>query len=107
VSSSTATGIEASGEDEECPFEDDLEDDSALTVPELLAGMRAAMEGSSIDPGVAVAPEGHLELAEDADIRPRDATKMTIEEILNEVDVSGRGKRRRFKRHRYEDAFES
>jgi hypothetical protein len=69
----------------------------------------AAADGSSISNHITIAPEGHLELVEDADEvvgEPRDATTMSIDEILEEVEAYGRGKRRQIKSRRYEDDFE-
>jgi hypothetical protein len=97
-----ATSVEGGertlNQEEECPFEDELEDDSALTVSDLVAAIYAAATGSVIDLSLAIAPEGHVELAEDADVggaQLRDGAETSLEEILREVEISGRGKRRR------------
>jgi hypothetical protein len=49
---------------------------------------------------------GHMELAEDS-VQPRDVSKMTIDEILAEVENSGRGKQHRYKSGRYGVDWES
>jgi hypothetical protein len=94
--------------EEESPFENEVEDDSALTVGELAAGIAAGTDGALAD-HLVIASDGHMELAVDTDtgvVEERDATKMTIDEILAEVEALGRGKRRRIKSKRYDNDFE-
>jgi hypothetical protein len=81
--------------EEESPFEDIVEDDSAVTISDLVAGITATANGSAVSDHVAVAYEGHIELVEDANEgveKPQDITQMSIAEILQEVEASGRGK---------------
>jgi len=95
--------------EDENPFEnEDIKDDSAITVDELSSGMRAVAEQSLLDSDVVILPDGHMELSVDQDLEPqvKDVTKMSIEEILAEVEASGRGKRHRIKSHRYDDSYE-
>ena len=99
---------EASSSDEpESPFDHVVEDDSAVTVPELVASIA---DGPLISCDVITAPEGHLELAEDSvqvtEEETQNAAVTSIEEILEKA-VCGRGKRRQIKSRRYEHDFEA
>ena len=111
-------GVDADEEDDgcgderneqECPFEDDVDDDSAISVPELVANMAALRNGTSVDKNIHHASEGHLELVEDSP-EFRDIQKMTMDEIIAEVEASadyGRGKRHRHQSRRYEGQWEA
>jgi hypothetical protein len=76
------------------------------TVPHLVAGIAAATadDESAVGEHIAVVCKGHLELAED--VKEQDklwaATKMSITEILQEIEISGRGKCHCFKTCCYE-----
>jgi hypothetical protein len=101
--------VDNAGE-EESPFEAEIEDDSAITVPELVASLPLIANGSKLVGNIAVTPEGQIELADDVsggNGEYRDVTAMTMTEIIGEVEAYGRGKRVCVKRRRYEDAFEA
>ena len=91
------TEAEEGNPDEESPFQEVPEDDSAITVAELVTWLAPCADQQVVGEHIVTAPEGHLGLAEDVDKGPRDVSKMSIAEILAEVEDCGRGKRRRFK----------
>jgi hypothetical protein len=87
--------------EEESPFKAEIEDDSAITVPELVASLPLIANGSKLVGNIAVTPEGQIELADDVsggNGECRDVTAMTMTEIIGEVEAYGRGKRVRVKR---------
>jgi hypothetical protein len=92
----------------ESPFDHVVEDDSAVTVPELVVGIAAAANGLPINDRIIIASEGHLELAEDSvqvmEEDSLDTTGTSIGEL--EKVVYGRGKRHQIKSHRYGHDFE-
>jgi hypothetical protein len=103
-----AAGVATATNLEENPFEGEgeMDDDSAITVSELVAGIVSTANGSGLADHIVVAPEGHMELAEYVMVEEqRDATKMSIEDILKEVETSGRGKRALVKSRRYGDDY--
>ena len=95
--------------EDESPFEGENtpEDDSAITVPALVAAIPALANQSPLEGDLTKAAEGHLELTEDT---LPDVAKMTTDEILAEIeahpDSHGRGKRHRVKSRRYAQDYE-
>jgi hypothetical protein len=99
---------DASSSDEpESPFDHVVEDDSVVTVTELVASIA---DGPLISSEVTTAPEGHLELAEDSvqvtEEESQNAAVTSIDEILEKV-ACGRGKQQQIKSRRYEHDFEA
>ena len=89
------------GPEEDNLFEhEDIEDDSTITVNELSSGIS---EQHQMNTEVVMVPDGHMELSLDQNPEPRDVMKMSIAEIIAEVESSGRGRRRRTKSRRYDD----
>jgi hypothetical protein len=73
--------IDSNSQIEEPLFENEVEDDSAVTVADLMTTFTAT--GSEISQHVVVADEGHVELIEDVDDEvedQRDITKMSLDE---------------------------
>ena len=82
--------------EEESPFEVENEDDSAITVPELVASLPLIANSSKLVGNIAITPEGQIELADDisrGEGECQDVTAMTMTEIIEEVKAYGRGKR--------------
>ena len=90
-------------------IQEDIDDDSALTVPELIQSIAAQVEGSKLASHLLIAPQGHVRLANDADEKAEDtqgeAPRLNVSEIIEELQL-GKGKRCRTRSHRYDD-FES
>jgi hypothetical protein len=72
----------------------------------------AEIEGSTLAPGVAIGAEGHFGLVEDIEqeVDNNDmpvVPKLTISEIIAEVESYGRGKRRKIRNRQYDDYDEA
>lgn len=114
-SSTNETKDDQAMEDED-PFADshDFDDDCVVTVSELVQSIAANIEGLALTSHLVVAPEGHVTLLDDQEVktdRPEATPELgvlSIDDVIKAVQDqgTGRGKRRRIKSSRYDKDFE-
>lgn len=102
--------------EDEDPFANshDFDDDCAVTVPELVQSIVANIEGLALTSHLVIAPEGHVTLLDDQEVKPDkpeatpELSVLSVDDVIKVVQDqgSGRGKRRRIKSSRYDKDFE-